>query len=126
MADQLAKRFPLDTMVNGHWAPTIRTAIEINRGNPAKALDHLHALTVNDLAAPPPFQLGTLYPPYLRGQACLLLRRGSEAATEFQKFPEHRGVVQNCSLGALAACALPARLLCKATPPNPALQPPVS
>jgi len=33
------------------------------------------------------------YPVYVRGQACLLLHRGSAAAAEFQKFLDHRGVV---------------------------------
>lgn len=45
---------------------------------------------------------GFLYPPYMRGQAYLLLHRGSEAAAEFQKFLDHRGLVANCPLAALA------------------------
>ena len=51
-------------------------------------------------------QLGTLYPVYLRGHAYLLLRQGNEAAAEFQKILEHRGIVLNFPLGALAHIGL--------------------
>jgi eukaryotic-like serine/threonine-protein kinase len=43
-----------------------------------------------------------LYPAYVRGQAYLVLHRGSEAAAEFQKFRDHRGVVINTVLTPLA------------------------
>ena len=43
---------------------------------------------------------------YVRGQAYLLLHQGSVAAAEFQKFLDHRGVVVNCPLGALARLGL--------------------
>jgi hypothetical protein len=42
----------------------------------------------------------------VRGQAFLLLHQGSEAAAEFQKFLDHRGIVVNCPLGALAHLGL--------------------
>ncbi|HJY86963.1 MAG TPA: hypothetical protein VKE24_09015, partial [Candidatus Acidoferrales bacterium] len=105
IADELAKRFPLNTMINGYWLPTIRAAIEINRGNPAKAIELLQAAAPYDLASPAPSG-GTLYPAYMRGQAYLVLRRGSEAAPEFQKFLDHLGIVQNYPLGALAHLGL--------------------
>src|SRR5207248_7234270 len=41
MADDLAKQFPLNTMINRYWLPAIYGSIEIKRGNPAKALDLL-------------------------------------------------------------------------------------
>jgi hypothetical protein len=43
-----------------------------------------------------------LYPVYLRGQAYLLGRQGKEAAVEFQRIIDHRGIVLNFPLGALA------------------------
>ena len=43
-----------------------------------------------------------LQPVYVRGQAYLLMHQGEQAAAEFQKFLDHRGVVMNCPLGALA------------------------
>jgi hypothetical protein len=38
--------------------------------------------------------------------AYLALHQGAEAATEFQKIIEHRGLVGNCPLGALAHLGL--------------------
>jgi eukaryotic-like serine/threonine-protein kinase len=108
MADELAKQFPLDTVVNGYWLPTIRAGIEINRHNPAKAIEILQAAAPYELGSPPPSAEvgGLLYPVYVRGQAYLLLNKGSEAATEFQKFLDHRGIVVNCPLGELAHLGL--------------------
>ena len=51
-------------------------------------------------------QVGTLYPAYLRGQAYLAAHNGSAAATEFQKLVDHRGIVINFPLGALAHLGL--------------------
>ena len=105
MADELAKAWPMHTILNGYWLPTIRAAIEVNRGNPAKAIEFLQAAGVYELGSPPPVS-GTLYPVYLRGQAYLLSKHGSEAAAEFQKFLDHRGVVVNFPLGTLAHLGL--------------------
>jgi tetratricopeptide (TPR) repeat protein len=43
-----------------------------------------------------------LYPVYVRGEAYLAARKGSEAAAEFQKILDHRGIVLNEPIGALA------------------------
>lgn len=108
MATELAKEFPRDTLIVGYWLPTISAAIEINRGNPAKAVELLRAATPYELGEPyPMFQVGgSLYPVYLRGQAFLLLHRGREAASEFQKILDHRGIVMNCPFGALSHLGL--------------------
>jgi eukaryotic-like serine/threonine-protein kinase len=56
-----------------------------------------------------PYELGfedSLYSTYLRGLAYLLLRQGKEAAAEFQRILENRGVVQNNPQGALAHLGL--------------------
>jgi eukaryotic-like serine/threonine-protein kinase len=50
--------------------------------------------------------VGHVDPIYLRGQTYLLARRGSEAATEFQHIFDHRGIVLNFPLGALAQLGL--------------------
>jgi eukaryotic-like serine/threonine-protein kinase len=47
-----------------------------------------------------------LYPVYVRGQVYLAAHRGSEAAFEFQKILDHRGVVLNEPIGALAHLGL--------------------
>jgi hypothetical protein len=43
-----------------------------------------------------------LYPIYVRGDAYLAAHRGAEAATEFQKILNHRGIVVSDPIGALA------------------------
>ena len=45
---------------------------------------------------------GALYPIYVRGEAYLALNRGPEAAREFQKIMDHRGIVVSDPIGALA------------------------
>jgi DNA-binding winged helix-turn-helix (wHTH) protein/tetratricopeptide (TPR) repeat protein len=105
ITEDLAKRFPLDTLVNGYWVPTIRAAISLNRNNPAKAVELLHGaesyelgagLATAEFAAP-------LHPTFVRGQGYLLLHEGKLAAAEYQKFVDHRGLVRNCTPGAALA-----------------------
>jgi eukaryotic-like serine/threonine-protein kinase len=43
-----------------------------------------------------------LYPVYVRGEAYLALHQGVEAAAEFQKILDHRGIVVSDPIGALA------------------------
>ena len=66
--------------------PTIRGRIEIQRGNPKKAIELLQAAA--------PYELGSSGPAaiYVRGQAYLRAGAGTEAATEFRKIIDHRGV----------------------------------
>jgi len=104
LADSLEKRFPQNTELNSYWLPSVRAAIQLDRGKPLEALKTLEVTLPFELGYPrPELEGGSLvYPAYLRGQAYLLLRRGSEAAGEFQKFIDQRAVVVNCPFGALA------------------------
>jgi hypothetical protein len=43
-----------------------------------------------------------LYPVYIRAQAYLNGNQGAAAAAEFQKILDHRGLLWNCAIGALA------------------------
>ena len=66
---------------------------------------------MDDLRATGPYELstenfGNLFPVYLRGLAYLALGEGKESAAEFQKFTDHRGLVGNNPLGALAQLQL--------------------
>jgi eukaryotic-like serine/threonine-protein kinase len=47
-----------------------------------------------------------MHPPYVRGQAYLALHLGKEAASEFQKFVDHRTIVANSPLASLADLGL--------------------
>ena len=108
IAEDLAKRFPHDTLIVSYWLPTINAAIEINRRNPSKAIEILQLTAPYELGEPyPSFQVGGyLYPVFVRAQSYLLSHRGGEAATEFQRILDHRSIVMNCPLGALARLGL--------------------
>jgi tetratricopeptide (TPR) repeat protein len=106
LADSLNTDFPRDTVVQDYWLPSIRAAIELHSKKSAKALEMLNAAAPYELAQCEPFQVGMLYPIYLRGQTFLLAARGNEAGAEFQKIIDHRGIVVNSPLGALARIGL--------------------
>jgi tetratricopeptide (TPR) repeat protein len=106
MVEQLEKSDPLNTVLKLYWLPTLKAAIELQAGNSAQALVSLEAAAPCELGEPPPVQEGTLYPAYLRGEAYITAHNSSAAATEFQKFLDHRGIVINSPLGALARLGL--------------------
>jgi hypothetical protein len=71
LAEELEKRSPSITVLKLYWLPTIKAAIELGKGNYSQALVYLEAAAPYELAFPPPFLPGTMYPAYLRGQAYL-------------------------------------------------------
>jgi len=103
---ELAKRPPLDTLFNLYWLPTIEAAIQLSRGNPAKAVQGLEVTSRYELAGVLHDSTAPLFPVYVRGQAFLALHQGREAAGEFQKYIDHPGIVMNYPLGALARVGL--------------------
>jgi serine/threonine protein kinase/Flp pilus assembly protein TadD len=103
LADKIAAEFDRDTMIQAYWLPTIRAAIAINRGDAKKAVELLSMASEYELGEPEQWPShGTLYPAYVRGEAYLRAGEGVQAATEFQKMIDHRGIVANFPLGALA------------------------
>ena len=97
----LEKQFPSDTMVNNYWGPTIRAAVALNQKNPHAAIEALQATAPYELGSPPS-SLANLYPVYLRGLAYLEAGQGQDAAREFRKIIDHRGVILNFPTAALA------------------------
>jgi predicted Zn-dependent protease len=108
LADDLANRFPLNTMLNVYWLPVIRAAIALARNDPSKAVERLKPAAAYDFALPTPApSLGAyIYPVYLRGQAFLLLGNGDDAAAQFEKFRERRALAANSPLAPLAPLGL--------------------
>ena len=103
LADELAKRFPEDTVVRFNYLPTVRSQLALDRNDSSKAIEALQAAASCELGTEG--QGGvvlSLYPVYLRGQAYLASNKGSEAVAEFQKILDHRGIVVNEPIGALA------------------------
>jgi serine/threonine protein kinase/predicted Zn-dependent protease len=97
----LSRQFPTDEWMNSYWFPSIRAAIELDRNNPARAIEVLQVAKPYELGGDP-ITLDTMYPVYLRGQAYLMQRNSRAAVSEFEKILEHRGRVANGILGALA------------------------
>lgn len=107
LARDLDRHFPLDTQVQSLWLPAIQAQLELNRKNPAAAIDRLAATTRIDLGQIQFINnISCLYPVYIRGQAYLAAGKGSDAAAEFQKILDHSGIVWNCWTGALAHLGL--------------------
>jgi eukaryotic-like serine/threonine-protein kinase len=106
LADSLNKEFPQNTIVQGYWLPAIRAAIELNAKNATGTVELLKTAAPYELGLCEPFPFGMMYPVYLRGQGYLAAHQGKEAAAEFQKIIDHRGIVLNFSLGALAHLGL--------------------
>jgi serine/threonine protein kinase/tetratricopeptide (TPR) repeat protein len=103
LAQDLNKRFPLDTEMQSLWLPAIRAQLALNRNSPSEAITGLQAASSIELASIPfVANISCLYPTYIRGEAYLAARQGKEAATEFQKILDHSGIVWNCWTGALA------------------------
>jgi tetratricopeptide (TPR) repeat protein len=107
LADDLAKRFPQDTIAQFNYLPTLRAQIALNRNDSDKAIEALQAAAPYELATPAAlFGFLSVYPIYVRGEAYLAARQGNEAAAEFQKILDHAGVVVNEPIGALAHLGL--------------------
>ena len=103
MAQELGKRFSLDTQVQFLWLSAIRAQLSLDQKNPALALSALQAASPIDFGyIPDTNNLSCLYHVYVRGQAYLAAGQGSAAAAEFQKILDHSGIVWNCWTGALA------------------------
>jgi tetratricopeptide (TPR) repeat protein len=102
LVKELEKNLSPDSMTMLYGGSSVRAALDLNRGNPADAIKQLQAAANVELSLEWFFPGSTMYPAYLRGLAYLASQRGQEAAVEFQKFVDHRGLIANCPLGALA------------------------
>jgi eukaryotic-like serine/threonine-protein kinase len=105
LAQDLGKRFPMDTQMKSLWLPAIRAQSALVRKNPAGALNALEATSSTSVelgAIGFVNNISCLYPTYLHGEAYLAAGQGNAAATEFQKILDHSGIVWNCWTGALA------------------------
>jgi eukaryotic-like serine/threonine-protein kinase len=102
LADDLAKRFPEDTIVQFNYLPTTRAQIDLIHNDFGMAIEALQPTAPYELGSPNSVISLALYPVYVRGETYLVAHQGSEAAAEFQKILDHRGVVVNEPIGALA------------------------
>jgi eukaryotic-like serine/threonine-protein kinase len=108
LTEDLSRRFPEDTIVRFSYVPTIRALVALNHSQPSRAIELLQTAISYEGGTPieggSEFLLGagSLYPAYVRGLAYLASHHGAEAAAEFQKILDHRGLVIIDPIGALA------------------------
>jgi tetratricopeptide (TPR) repeat protein/predicted Ser/Thr protein kinase len=106
-AQDLGKRFPLDSQMQSIWLPAIEAQLALDRKKPAAALDVLQSDTAQAFGQIGfVLNLSCIYPVYIRGEAYLATGQGRAAAAEFQKILDHSGIVWNCWTGALAHLGL--------------------
>jgi serine/threonine protein kinase/tetratricopeptide (TPR) repeat protein len=103
LSEQLNAEFPLDTIIQNYWLPSIRATAALHRGDAKQA--------VTLLQAPTPYEMGTenfgvMVPIYIRGIAYLKAGQGAAAVVQFQKILAHRGLGQNAPVMALAQLQL--------------------
>src|ERR1051326_4602993 len=95
LVDEFIKQFPKNEFIAAVSLPVIRAAIEIRRNNPSKAIELLQSANRYDKA----FSDQVVFrPEYFRGQAYLAQRKGAEAAAEFQKILDRRGLNPDSNL----------------------------
>jgi predicted Zn-dependent protease len=112
LASELGQRRPDSTLLSNVWLPAIHAQLATSRNNPTQAIKLLQAALPYELAlhyemmgrVPPP--IFSLYPVYLRGQAYLQAKQGGNAAQEFQKILDHRGITWNSPVAPLAHLGL--------------------
>jgi tetratricopeptide (TPR) repeat protein len=104
LAQEVNKRFSLDTQLQLLGLPAIEAQLQLGRRQPELALNTLRAGLPMEFANTTFSSTNTscLYPTYIRGQAYLAAGQGTAAAGEFQKILDHNGIVGNCGTGALA------------------------
>ena len=99
LIEEVTKEHSKDTLINSLRAPLVGAAIQLNRNNPAEAVQLLEPAKRYEAAA-------EFWPGYLRGLAYLKLKSGNEAAAEFQKILDNRGQAPISALYPLAQLGL--------------------
>jgi len=91
--------------VQFEYLPTLRALFALAHQAPLDAVERLQTALPYDFALPGTAFFaffGGVYPAYVRGEAYLAAGQGREAAAEFQKALDHRGIVFADPIGALA------------------------
>jgi tetratricopeptide (TPR) repeat protein len=104
VADDLAREFPKNTVLNNAYLPLTRAIIALRRDEPAKAIEALEATRPYEFGSAP----GGIgyWPVYLRGEAFLKLQDGAKATIEYQRILDRRGVDPTSPLHSLSRLGL--------------------
>jgi tetratricopeptide (TPR) repeat protein len=103
LADDFGKAFPADTIVQFNYLPTLHAQLALLHNGASRAAEILQTAVPYELGQPFVGDVTTnMYPVYVRGEAYLAMHQHNEAVAEFQKILDHRGIVLNGPIGALA------------------------
>jgi serine/threonine protein kinase/tetratricopeptide (TPR) repeat protein len=104
LSDDLSQDYPEATIVQFNYLPTVHAKLALSKGKVSEAIEGLRAAAPYELGQTTSSTYGwtALYPVYVRGEAYLTAHQGSQAAAEFQKILDHRGIVLNGPVGAVA------------------------
>ena len=108
LVNDLTKRFPSDTLAKFIYLTTLRAQQALMRHDSAKAIAELQPAASYESGQSSSGNTISiaLYPVYIRGQAFLMAKQGKEAAAEYQKILDHRGIVINGPIGVLGHLGL--------------------
>jgi tetratricopeptide (TPR) repeat protein/tRNA A-37 threonylcarbamoyl transferase component Bud32 len=95
---EMEERFPKDTFIQAVWIPMARAAGEIERGRFSRAIEWLEAAR--------PYERRYPWVIFMRGQAHLLAASAEQAAAEFQKVIDLKGVVSTDPIHTIAYLGL--------------------
>jgi len=94
--------------VQFNYLPSVRGRLALNKGDASGAIESLGAAAPYELGGTKAIDLDrtAMFPVFVRGEAYLAARQGSEVAAEFQKMLDQRGLVLNQPISALALLGL--------------------
>jgi predicted Zn-dependent protease len=98
LAQDLAKRFPQNTVIQRYRLPRIHAQLALAAKKPTEAVEQLRVAE--------PMEARSCKYSYDRGEAYLEAGQGTAAAAAFQQILDHPGLVGNCLPGALARLQL--------------------
>jgi len=108
LVNNLTKRFPDDTVAKFIYITSLRAQLALMRHDSAKAIAELRPAASYESGQSSSGNTISisLYPVYIRAEAFLMAKQGKEAAAEYQKILDHRGIVINGPIGVLAHLGL--------------------
>ncbi len=105
MIADLAKEYPFDTLLIQVKLPTTRAILALQRNQPAQALTALESAKAHELGADRRL-FNTYSTIFTRGEAFLGSHDGANAALEFQRILDHRGIQPTSPLYSCARLGL--------------------
>ena len=102
LANEMRRRYPENLIMRRQRIPTIQALVALDRHHVATAIEVLDSIPIEVWESTPDNNIDDFLPVYVRGEAYLAALRGVESKAQFQRILDHRGVIVNQPIGALA------------------------